>query len=229
VRRLLWPDAPPPRYLGRTAWLGIAPTGGQPGSVTMGPGAYFLIHPLSRDRTYWAYVTTCPRPGVRHDDEKATVLDHVRDWHDPIPALITATPDEAVIHLDIHDLDPLPSYVNGRVALLGDAAHAMSPDRGQGAGQSIEDAVILASALAGQPAIETALRHYDTERRPRTQATVRGARTDGRRTTSPAAHRWMTTMVRLIPAALWRKGLAPDGNATWRWQPPHLPTPDSGR
>jgi 2-polyprenyl-6-methoxyphenol hydroxylase-like FAD-dependent oxidoreductase len=86
-----------------------------------------------------------------------------------------------VIHLDIHDLDPLPSYVNGRVALLGDAAHAMSPDRGQGAGQSIEDAVVLAAALADQPAIETALRRYDAERRPRTQATVRGARTDGRR------------------------------------------------
>jgi 2-polyprenyl-6-methoxyphenol hydroxylase-like FAD-dependent oxidoreductase len=222
VRRLLWPDAPPPRYLGRTAWLGIAQTGGLPGSITMGSGAYFLIHPLSRDRAYWAYVTTCPRPGVRHDDEKATVLDHARDWHDPIPALITATPDEAVIHLDIHDLDPLPSYVNGRVALLGDAAHAMSPDRGQGAGQSIEDAVVLAAALADQPAIETALRRYDAERRPRTQATVRGARTDGRRTTSPAAHRWMTTMVRLMPAALWRKGLAPDGNATWRWRPPRI-------
>jgi 2-polyprenyl-6-methoxyphenol hydroxylase-like FAD-dependent oxidoreductase len=108
------------------------------------------------------------------------------------------------------------------VALLGDAAHAMSPDRGQGAGQSIEDAVVLAAALADQPAIETALRRYDAERRPRTQATVRGARTDGRRTTSPAAHRWMTTMVRLMPAALWRKGLAPDGNATWRWRPPRI-------
>jgi 2-polyprenyl-6-methoxyphenol hydroxylase-like FAD-dependent oxidoreductase len=223
VRRLLRPDAPAPRDLGRTAWLGLAPTAGQPGSVTMGPGAYFLIHPLSRDRAYWAYITGCPRPGVRHDDEKATVLGHVRGWHDPIPALIAATPGTAVIHTDIHDLDPLPSYVNGRVALLGDAAHAMSPDRGQGAGQSIEDAVVLAAALAAGPSIETALRRYDAERRPRTQATGRGARADGHRTTSPAAHRWLTTMVRLMPAALWRKGLNPDGNATWRWQPPHLP------
>ncbi|PZG15631.1 FAD-dependent monooxygenase [Nonomuraea aridisoli] len=225
VRRLLWPDAPPPRYLGRTAWLGVAPAEGLPGSVTMGPGAYFLIHPLSRDRAYWAYVTACSRPGVRHDDEKAAVLGHVRNWHDPIPALIAATPSEAVTHIDVHDLDPLPSYVDGRVALLGDAAHAMSPDRGQGAGQSLEDAVVLAAALAAGPSVETALRRYDTERRPRTQATVRGARADGRRTTSPAAHRWMTTMVRLMPATLWRKGLTPDGNATWRWRPPHLPAP----
>lgn len=45
VRRLLWPDAPPPRYLGRTAWLGIAEVADLPGSMTLGPGGYFLIHP----------------------------------------------------------------------------------------------------------------------------------------------------------------------------------------
>jgi 2-polyprenyl-6-methoxyphenol hydroxylase-like FAD-dependent oxidoreductase len=119
-----------------------------------------------------------------------------------------------VIHIDIHDLD-LPTYVNGRVALLGDAAHAMSPDRGQGAGQSIEDAAVL----------DAALRRYDTERRPRTQATARGARKDGDRITSRAAHRAMVTMIRLMPASLWRKGIAPDGNPTWRWQPPSLSAP----
>ncbi|MGA5761290.1 FAD-dependent monooxygenase [Nonomuraea bangladeshensis] len=227
VRRLLWPGTPPPRFLGRTAWLGIAPAGGLPGSITMGSGGYFLIHPISRGRAYWAYVTTADRPEVRYEKEKAEAARRLAAWHEPIPELIAATPDEAVIHIDICDLDPLPSYVRGRVALLGDAAHAMSPDRGQGAGQSIEDAVVLAAALSGEAAaggaIEGALRRYDTERRPRTQATARGARADGRRTTSPAAHRVLTTMIRLMPAALWRQGITADGNATWRWQPPHLP------
>ena len=225
ARRLLWPDAPPPRFLGRTAWLGIAPITGLPGSVTLGPGAYFLIHPLSRDRAYWAYVCTADQPGIRYDLEKAEVARRILDWHTPIPALIDATPAEAVIHIDIRDLDPLPSYVNGRVALLGDAAHAMSPDRGQGAGQSLEDAVVLAAALAGEPTVEAALYRYDTERRRRTQATAHGARADGRRTTSRAAHRALTTMIRLTPASLWRKGIAPDSNPTWRWQPPRLPGP----
>ncbi|GGO83110.1 FAD-dependent monooxygenase [Nonomuraea cavernae] len=79
-----------------------------------------------------------------------------------------------MIHIDICDLDPLPSYV--RALLAGtDAAHAMSPARGQGAGQSIEDAFVLAAALVGEGAIEGALRRYDAERRPRTQATARGA------------------------------------------------------
>jgi 2-polyprenyl-6-methoxyphenol hydroxylase-like FAD-dependent oxidoreductase len=222
ARRLLMPEAPPPRFLGRTAWLGIAPIGGLPGSVTLSPGAYFLIHPLSRDRAYWAHLTTADQPGVRYGHEMTEVARRIRDWHDPIPALVNATPADAVIHIDVRDLDPLPSYIDGRVALLGDAAHAMSPDRGQGAGQSLEDAVVLAAALAAEPTLQAALRRYDSERRPRTQNTARGARADGRRTTSRAAYRALTTMIRLTPASLWRKGIAPDGNPTWRWRPPHL-------
>lgn len=227
VRRQLWPDAPPPRFLGRTAWLGVVEAPDLPGSMTMGPGGYFLIHPITRGRAYWAYVTTAEEPGIRYDQEKTEVADRVRDWHEPIPQLVGATPDEAVIHIDIRDLEPLPTYVRGRVALLGDAAHAMSPDRGQGAGQSIEDAVVLAAALAGEPTLDAALGRYDTERRPRTQATARGAATDGRRTTSRTGHRALAAMIGLMPAPLWRKGIAVDSNPTWRWRPPHLPSPTS--
>jgi len=76
----------------------------------------------------------------------------------------------------------------------------MSPDRGRGAGQSLEDAAVLAASLAGGPTVEAALDRYDTERRPRTQAIARGARADGRRTTARAAHRALTTMIQLTPA-----------------------------
>jgi 2-polyprenyl-6-methoxyphenol hydroxylase-like FAD-dependent oxidoreductase len=224
VRQLLWPAASPPRFLGRTAWLGIADVAGLPGSITLGPGDYFLIHPIGRGRAYWAYVTTAGQPDIRYEQEKDELARRVGTWHDPIPHLIDATPPDALIHIDIHDLNPLPTYVNGRVALLGDAAHAMSPDRGQGAGQSIEDAVVLAAALAGESTVDTALNRYDADRRPRTQATARGARKDGRRTTSRAAHRAVVTMIRMMPASLWRKSIAPDANPTWRWRPPPLPS-----
>lgn len=224
VRRLLWPDVPAPRFLGRTAWLGIAEVPDLPGSMTLGRGAYFLIHPIARGRAYWAYVTRAEAPGIRYEREKREVARRVAAWHDPIPRLVEATPDEAVIHIDIHDVDPLPSYVHGRVAVLGDAAHAMSPDRGQGAGQSIEDAVVLAAALADEDTVRAALTRYDTDRRRRTQATARGARTDGRVTTSRYVHPALVALIRLTPAPLWRKSLAPDANPTWRWRPPHLPT-----
>ena len=71
--------------------------------------------------------------------------------------------------------------------------------------------------------IGAALRRYDTERRPRTQDIVRGARKDGARATSPAANRLVVPMLRLMPTALRRKGLSPNGNSTRRWQPPRLP------
>ncbi|WP_280387515.1 FAD-dependent monooxygenase [Nocardia wallacei] len=222
IRQYLWPGTTP-QFLGRTAWLGVTEVPDLPGSITLGRGGYFLIHPIARGRTYWAYVTTADTPGIRYRDEKSELSARIGDWHDPIPQLVATTASDAVIHIDIHDLDPLPSYIADRVALLGDAAHAMSPDRGQGAGQSLEDAVVLAAALATEPTIDTALRHYDTQRRPRTQAAARGARSDGRRTTSRSAYRPMTTMIRMMPAALWRRGIAPDSNPTWRWKPPHLP------
>ncbi|WP_432873513.1 FAD-dependent monooxygenase [Microbispora rosea] len=102
ARRLEWPDAPSPRFLGRTAWLGVSETPGMPGSMTLGPGGYFLIHPVAGDRAYWAYVTSAGRPGLRYDSERAEPLKHVGDWHDPIPALIEATTPETVIRIDIN-------------------------------------------------------------------------------------------------------------------------------
>ncbi|WP_454856344.1 FAD-dependent monooxygenase [Promicromonospora soli] len=227
VRTSLWPDAEPPRYLGRTAWLGVADVAGMPGdltgSVTLGRGALLLIHPVARGRAYWALLTAEPTAGVRYDDEKAAALERVGDWHEPVPQLIRATPDRAVLRTDIRELPPLRTYVRGRVALLGDAAHAMTPDRGQGAGHTLEDAVVLAHALSAETTVEAALARYDAERRPRDQATARGARIDGAMTSSRLGQPAMAALIRLMPATLWRKGVAPDGNPTWRWAPPRLP------
>jgi 2-polyprenyl-6-methoxyphenol hydroxylase-like FAD-dependent oxidoreductase len=70
-----------------------------------------------------------------------------------------------VLRHDIHELaTPLPTYVRGRVALLGDAAHAMTPYLGQGACMAIEDAVVLAAACA-KGDVANALAEYDRQRR----------------------------------------------------------------
>ncbi|MDX3109663.1 FAD-dependent monooxygenase [Nonomuraea angiospora] len=141
-----------------------------------------------------------------------------------------ATPPEQVRHLDIHDLPDLPAYTSDRIALLGDAAHAMSPDRGQGAGQSLEDAVVLAAALADNASVPAALDAYDAQRRPRTQATARNARQAGLQVINagPITHALTVLALRLTPSTLWAR-LAPRTlGSLWGWTPAPLPaTPDA--
>ncbi|MEU5876500.1 FAD-dependent monooxygenase [Spirillospora sp. NPDC047279] len=96
--------------------------------------------------------------------------------------------------------------MRGRVALLGDAAHAQSPDLGQGACQAIEDAVVLASVLAAERDPGPALERYDRERRPRTQAIAHAAQRQAE--LSHKHFQAMTTAARLLPPTLWRRQIA---------------------
>ncbi|MEH0846034.1 FAD-dependent monooxygenase [Micromonospora sp. CPCC 205711] len=205
LRSRLWPELPPPAYAGATAWrAAIRWTGPLPMAVSWGPGAEFGMVPLGPDQVYWYAAVNAP-PGGRAADELAAVRERFGDWHDPIPALLAATRPEDVLRHDLHHLAaPLPSYVRGRVALLGDAAHAMTPYLGQGAGQAIEDAVTLGVACTGGPTdLDAALARYDRERRPRSQEVARASDRIGRygqRLRHPVAVALRDTMVRLTPS-----------------------------
>lgn len=87
------------------------------------------------------------------------------DWLD-VPALIANT--SVSYEYPMADIDPLPRWVFGRCALLGDAAHAMYPFGSNGASQAILDARILAYELATTPDADEALRRYEQARRPAT-------------------------------------------------------------
>ena len=80
-------------------------------------------------------------------------------------------PDRVVRHDVFHLAPPLPSYVHGRVALAGDAAHALVPTMGQGANTALEDGVSLGPLL--RAGLADGLRAYDAARRPRTQGIAR--------------------------------------------------------
>ena len=135
---------------------------------------------------YWFAVASMPAATVI-DDEYAAVSTLFAGWHAPIGELIAATDPAAVFRLDINELaGPLPSFRRGRCVLLGDAAHAMTPDLGQGGNQALEDAATLvrligdAAATPPGPWIDPALTEYDRLRRPRTQLLARQARLVGR-------------------------------------------------
>lgn len=183
VRSTLWPEVPPPVYIGATAWRAVTRerwNGPMDLGFSWGVGTEFGTVPLVDGRAYW-YAAMNAEPGARFPDEMAAVRRLFGSWHDPIPSLLAATDPASVLRNDIgHLATPLPTFVRGRVALLGDAAHAMTPNLGQGAGQAMEDAVVLGIAVGAGPEPAAALAAYDAQRRPRTQRISRLARFTGR-------------------------------------------------
>ena len=102
-----------------------------------------------------------------------------KNWHDPIPALIEAAAPGDIIKNDARDRKPLRQWGEGRVTLLGDAAHPITPNVGQGACMAIEDAACLAKCLSGSTDVASAFRSYEARRRPRTAHIARQARRIG--------------------------------------------------
>ena len=78
---------------------------------------------------------------------KEFAAERVRDFAAPLPSLIAQTPEENVFHWDIRDRKPLKQWSQGRVTLIGDAAHPTSPYAAYGAGMSIEDGYFLVAEL----------------------------------------------------------------------------------
>ncbi|WP_031072803.1 FAD-dependent monooxygenase [Streptomyces sp. NRRL WC-3742] len=225
LRRNLLPAHPGPVYSGSTVLRAITehPVEGlrTDFELTWGHGAEFGHIAFPDGRAEWHAVLTAPA-GVRHRDPLTEMRRRFARWHEPIPALLAATDPRAVLHHDIHELaTPLPSYAVGRVALLGDAAHAMTPFLGQGACQALEDAVTLAAAVAAGPTVEGALARYDAARRPRSQTVARDARRAGRmgqQLTNPLAVGLRNAAIRLTPPGAMMRTVLRHAD----WTPPRI-------
>ncbi|MEU6315606.1 FAD-dependent monooxygenase [Streptomyces sp. NPDC047014] len=189
LRRAFFPAHPGLRYVGETAWRTMVDAPGAAGtpamSETWGPGRRFGVTPLS-DGRFYLYATAVAPAGSRPADPVAVLRRLFGGWHDPIPALLDLVggldPAE-LLRNDLYDLaGPLPRLHHGRIAWLGDAAHAMTPNLGQGGCQAIEDAAVLAHLLAGagREDVPAALAAYTAARHARTDAVRVRARRVGR-------------------------------------------------
>ena len=233
-RSALFPGHPGLRYAGFTTWrLLTGPVTGQvPMAESWGRGTVFGVMPLSDGRVY-CYAAAPADPGARAGDELAELVRLFGRWHEPIPGLLAITRPQDVLRHDVAELAaPLPSFHRGRVALLGDAAHPMTPNLGQGACQALEDAAVISwlAAGTGPDAVTGMLARYTADRLPRTTDVVRWSRRAATMTTwaSPPAVAFRNTVARLTgrlaPGAALR-GLA----AIYGWQPPPAARPgDAG-
>lgn len=168
-------------YAGFTAWRGVTASPPDIGNIvgeTWGRGSIFGIIPLINDELYWFGTLTTDAHTVFADEQQAA-RELFGTWHDPIPACIDSTLPENVARHDVFELArPLNTFTRGRIVLMGDAAHAMAPNLGQGAAQGVEDAVTLTLLLRGihDTRMEDLLARYNTLRRRRTTALWRKSR-----------------------------------------------------
>jgi len=233
-RSALFPGHPGLRYAGFTTWrLLTGPVTGQvPMAESWGRGTVFGVMPLADGRVY-CYAAAPADPGARAGDELAELVRLFGRWHEPIPGLLAITRPQDVLRHDVAELAaPLPSFHRGRAALLGDAAHPMTPNLGQGACQALEDAAVISwlAAGTGPDAVTGMLDRYTAARLPRTTDVVRWSRRAATMTTWawPPAVTFRNTVARLTgrlaPGAALR-GLA----AIYGWQPPATARPgDAG-
>jgi 2-polyprenyl-6-methoxyphenol hydroxylase-like FAD-dependent oxidoreductase len=173
-----------PIYRGYCIWRGIAPE--IPGAVqghiseTWGSGRRFGVMPMGRGRVCWyATKNSIPSQMDAPEGRKAEVSALFKNWHGPIPELIEATNPGDIIKNDARDRNPLKGWGDGRVTLLGDAAHPITPNVGQGACMAIEDAACLAKCLLASSDTASGFRSYEALRGSRTAHMAKQSRRIG--------------------------------------------------
>ncbi|MDB9526913.1 FAD-dependent urate hydroxylase HpxO [Oscillatoria sp. CS-180] len=146
--------------------------------IYVGEGKRASMMPVGGDRFYFFF--GCPKPqGTSTEPEEipAELAGIFAGWAKPVQHLIQKLDPQQVNRLEISDLDPLPQLVKGRVALVGDSAHASTPTLGQGGCQAMEDAEVLCRYLVTTNiSVEDALKRYEAERKERVADLVLKAR-----------------------------------------------------
>lgn len=173
------------RYSGQTCYRGIADITLPPTLATTvwevwGGRHRFGFSSIGPGRVYWFAPVTAPAGGNEGGSQAAAAL---RGWYaafpSPIPEILAATPAEDIIRTDLLDFAPISRWHAGNIVLVGDAAHAMTPNLGQGGAQAIEDGYALAEQLGGGLSIGAALDQYERVRMTKARWIVNTARRFG--------------------------------------------------
>lgn len=176
-----------PRFTGVVAFRAVVPKARLKGLPNLdsftkwwgpNPQSQIVTFPLNRGRDIFIFATIA-QDSWRHESwTQPGTVDELRelyaDYHPEARALLDAC--DAVLKTALWERDPLPFWSQGRVTLLGDAAHPMLPFMAQGACQAIEDAVVLARCVQEAETIEDAFRIYEAARLARTARIQLGSR-----------------------------------------------------
>lgn len=183
VREYVIEQKAEPRYADYVNWNGIVKASPELAEsdvwvIYVGEGKRASMMPIGGDRFYYFFGAPLPKGTVVAPADRAQELAEIfAGWPQPVQNLIQTLDPTQTNRLEIHDLTPLSHLVKGRVALLGDAAHATTPTLGQGGCQAMEDAEFLCRYLVTTNInVPDALQRYDTARKERTASLVLKAR-----------------------------------------------------
>ena len=210
-----------PVYRGYGVWQGLVPfvpTGyaGDTGegallTETWGAGRRFSLFPAGVGQTYWfAVLTQHEHARVAPGEVRAHLRHHFAGFHAPVGEVIEAIDEDAVHATPIHDLPKLPSWHSPLVCLIGDAAHAITPNVGQGACLALEDALVLARRLEDAETLNGAFDAFERVRRRRVASIGAAARATGwiGQWRAPVLLRLRRRLMRSVPDALVARQMA---------------------
>jgi FAD-dependent urate hydroxylase len=210
VRRIIDPAAPAPSY------AGLITTGGYARGmrVDVEPGSYEMIfgkraffgYAMAPDGEVWWFANVPHRAepargeveALGGDEWRRRLLQLFAEDAGPAASLIQAS-SEMMAMSPIHSIPHLPAWHNGRMIVIGDAAHAPSPTSGQGASLAIEDAIVLAKCLRDLPSSRMAFARFEAARRPRVERIIKAAaRINNSKAAGPVARVFRDAMLPTI-------------------------------
>lgn len=155
------------RHSGQVCWRGICrfdllPQYHHELNEAWGKGKRFGFVRINEQMVYWYALTN-----VHMANEQADLTALFTDFHPVVGELINATPKESIFYAELSDLKPISTWSSGNACLIGDAAHATTPNLGQGACQAIEDAYVLGRLTEGKTDLSAAFSEYPVLRLPK--------------------------------------------------------------
>ncbi|WP_119080466.1 FAD-dependent monooxygenase [Chitinophaga alhagiae] len=203
------------RYSGQTCWRAIVPVNLPEREAAEasevwgnGNGLRAMCMQVGPQQVYFWMTKRMPA-GLKIPPEEALafIKKELRHFPGYMHNVMEHLQPEALIHSDLYDIAPMRQWYNGRIVLLGDAAHATTPNLGQGAGQAIEDAYVLAKWLATEKNITSAFEKYQRQRRKRVHMLVRTSWQLARITNwkGPLLAALRNTLLKSVPAGIAEK------------------------
>ncbi|RSD28790.1 FAD-dependent monooxygenase [Mesobacillus subterraneus] len=205
-------------YSGFTAFRGIAlfeddrfPVELGGGFEAWGKGTRFGFSHLGKGKVFWFAAINSPKGSLSKPEQpKRSVLKHFKGWWGPIEGVIQATEDSQILVHEILDRTPIKCWHKGGAVLLGDAAHPMLPNLGQGGAQAMEDAYVLSRCIKQFPGnLDFAMSLYEQLRVHRVNKIVKGSRMMARimQLENPLAITARNQLMRVMPDKIKMKRL----------------------